>query len=54
MRCGALASRLSQDAGSPVAGRLGDGTVALEPVDPALHGVPLLVPPRVEGVGAGA
>jgi hypothetical protein len=32
----------------------GDGTVALEPVDPALHGVPLLVPLRVEGVRAAA
>jgi hypothetical protein len=32
----------------------GDGTVAPEPVDPALHGVPLLVPLRVEGVRAAA
>jgi hypothetical protein len=32
----------------------GDGTVALEVVDPALHGVPLLVPLRVEGVRAAA
>jgi hypothetical protein len=32
----------------------GDGTVALEPVDPGLNGVPLLVPLRVEDVRAAA